>query len=177
MSVLSKLNDCVEKKGAGFIVLIDPDKKNDKNIDQLVEKANQNGVDAIFVDEIQDLTELQVAMLLQNLDNNGHRKFEVAGDTSQSVHPSAFRWEDLRRAVGEILEIKLPKHHKMNTNYRATPYLIKSANLFLEEHDKILGINSDESVEFPVLVYTLEKMRCQFDTADLFCLQHLPKTT
>ena len=49
MSVLSKLNNCVEKKGAGFIVLIDPDKKNDKNIDQLVEKANQNGVDAIFV--------------------------------------------------------------------------------------------------------------------------------
>ena len=49
MSVLSKLNDCVEKKGAGFIVLIDPDKKNDENIDQLVENANQNGVDAIFV--------------------------------------------------------------------------------------------------------------------------------
>ena len=49
MSVLSELNDCVEKKGAGFIVLIDPDRKNDRNIDQLVEKANQNGVDAIFV--------------------------------------------------------------------------------------------------------------------------------
>ena len=49
MSVLSELNNCVEKKGAGFIVLIDPDKKNDKNIDKLVEKANQNGVDAIFV--------------------------------------------------------------------------------------------------------------------------------
>ena len=49
MSVLSKLNDCVEKKGAGFIVLIDPDKKNDKNIDKLVEKANQNVVDALFV--------------------------------------------------------------------------------------------------------------------------------
>ena len=49
MSVLSKLNNCVEKKGAGFIVLIDPDKKNDKNIDKLVEKANQNGVDALFV--------------------------------------------------------------------------------------------------------------------------------
>ena len=49
MSVLSKLNNCVDKKGAGFIVLIDPDKKNDKNIDQLVENANQNGVDAIFV--------------------------------------------------------------------------------------------------------------------------------
>ena len=49
MSVLSKLNDCVDKKGAGFIVLIDPDKKNDKNIDQLIEHANDKGVDAIFV--------------------------------------------------------------------------------------------------------------------------------
>nr|AIF24578.1 TPR repeat-containing protein [uncultured marine group II/III euryarchaeote SAT1000_33_E05] len=107
-------------------------------------EENDGELDAIFVDEIQDLTELQVSALLNNLKKNGHGKFEVAGDTSQSVHPSAFRWEDLRRAISEILEIKMPKHHKMNTNYRATPYLIKSANLFLEEHDKILGINSDE---------------------------------
>ena len=49
MSVLSKLSDCVDKNGAGFIVLIDPDKKNDKNIDQLVENANYQGVDAIFI--------------------------------------------------------------------------------------------------------------------------------
>ena len=49
MSVLSKLNDCVDRKGAGFIVLIDPDKKNDKNINQLVDNANTQGADAIFV--------------------------------------------------------------------------------------------------------------------------------
>ena len=49
MSVLSKLNDCVATKGAGFIVLIDPDKKNYKNIDHCVESANQNGADALFV--------------------------------------------------------------------------------------------------------------------------------
>jgi len=49
MSVLSKLNDCVNKKGAGFIILIDPDKKNDKKIDQLVENANDKGADAIFI--------------------------------------------------------------------------------------------------------------------------------
>ena len=49
MSILSKLNDCVLKKGAGFIILIDPDKKNDKKINKLVESANDNGADAIFV--------------------------------------------------------------------------------------------------------------------------------
>lgn len=136
---ISKIVRRLERSKGGFWT----DQDIAKDVWRYSEK-NEGGVDAIFVDEIQDLTELQVTMLLQNLDNNGRRKFEVAGDTSQSVHPSAFRWEDLRRAVSEILEIKLPKHHKMNTNYRATPYLIKSANLFLEEHDKILGINSDE---------------------------------
>ena len=48
MSVLSKLNDCVKTNGAGFIILIDPDKKNDKKIDQMVQTANLYA-DAIFV--------------------------------------------------------------------------------------------------------------------------------
>ena len=48
MSVISKLNDCVKKNGAGFIILIDPDKKNDKKIDQIVQVANLYA-DAIFV--------------------------------------------------------------------------------------------------------------------------------
>ena len=48
MSVLSKLNDCVKTNGAGFIILIDPDKKNDKIIDQMVQSANLYA-DAIFV--------------------------------------------------------------------------------------------------------------------------------
>ena len=48
MSVLSKLNDCVKTNRAGFIILIDPDKKNDKKIDQMVQVANIYA-DAIFV--------------------------------------------------------------------------------------------------------------------------------
>ena len=49
MSTLLTLKQSVKKKGAGFIVLIDPDKKNDENIIGLVENANLNGADAIFV--------------------------------------------------------------------------------------------------------------------------------
>ena len=48
MCVLSKLNDCVKTNRAGFIILIDPDKKNDKKIDQMVQAANIYA-DAIFV--------------------------------------------------------------------------------------------------------------------------------
>ena len=49
MSTFLNLKQSVEKNGAGFIVLIDPDKKNDEKIMGLVENANLNGADAIFV--------------------------------------------------------------------------------------------------------------------------------
>ena len=49
MSVFDKLTKVVKDKGAGFIILIDPDRKNDKKLETLVENANRSGVDAIFV--------------------------------------------------------------------------------------------------------------------------------
>ena len=49
MNTFRTLKQTVAKKGAGFIVLIDPDKKNDEKIIEIVENANLNGADAIFV--------------------------------------------------------------------------------------------------------------------------------
>ena len=49
MNTFLTLKQSVEKNGAGFIVLIDPDKKNDEKIIEIVESANLNGADAIFV--------------------------------------------------------------------------------------------------------------------------------
>ena len=49
MSTFSKLKMSSKENGSSFIVLIDPDKKNDDKIIKLVESANINGADAIFV--------------------------------------------------------------------------------------------------------------------------------
>ena len=49
MSTFLTLKQSVEKNVAGFIVLVDPDKKNDEKIIGLVENANLNGADAIFI--------------------------------------------------------------------------------------------------------------------------------
>lgn len=93
---------------------------------------------AIFIDEVQDLTELQIAIMLNLLE--GIKKFEVAGDTSQSVYPSAFRWDDTRKQVYEILKPKkFPEHYRMDINYRSTPYLVEAANLILDEHKDVMG--------------------------------------
>ncbi len=43
------LLDVIKEKGAGYFVLIDPDKKNHSNIDDIVNKANVSAVDALLV--------------------------------------------------------------------------------------------------------------------------------
>jgi len=43
------LLDVIEKKGAGYFVLIDPDQKNHSNIEELVQAANESEVDALLV--------------------------------------------------------------------------------------------------------------------------------
>ena len=49
MSTISKLKLSAKENGSAFIILIDPDKKNDDKIIETVESANVNDVDAIFV--------------------------------------------------------------------------------------------------------------------------------
>lgn len=52
MKVLSRLQNSVKINGTSFILLIDPDKKNNDKIEKLVESANINDVDAILSVEV-----------------------------------------------------------------------------------------------------------------------------
>jgi putative glycerol-1-phosphate prenyltransferase len=49
MLILSSLIKTIKEKGSAYIVLIDPDKKNKDNIENLIEKGNKSNVDAFFV--------------------------------------------------------------------------------------------------------------------------------
>ena len=48
-NVLNYLLSVKKKKGAGYIVLIDPDKNSENNLEEKISKINSSGVDAIFV--------------------------------------------------------------------------------------------------------------------------------
>ena len=48
-NVLNYLLSVKKKKGAGYIVLIDPDKNSENNLEEKISKINNSGVDAIFV--------------------------------------------------------------------------------------------------------------------------------
>lgn len=49
MSLLAKLLDIRDKKGAGFFVLIDPDENKLDKLPDFVKKADENGVDAFLI--------------------------------------------------------------------------------------------------------------------------------
>ena len=49
MSVITHLISTVEKNGAAYVVLIDPDRNDENTIQDRVLKANESGVDALFV--------------------------------------------------------------------------------------------------------------------------------
>ena len=48
-TILNYLLSIKEEKGAGYIVLIDPDKDSEKKLEEKISKINNSGVDAIFV--------------------------------------------------------------------------------------------------------------------------------
>ena len=79
--------------------------------------------DFVVVDEVQDLTNVQVCLILKSLRNQD--RFVLCGDSNQLVHPNFFSWANIktmfyhRRAEGlpEIMRV-------LNTNYRNTPQVL-----------------------------------------------------
>ena len=49
MPVYNYLEKVINEKGAAYVVLIDPDRKNESSLEARVESANQNNVDVLFV--------------------------------------------------------------------------------------------------------------------------------
>ena len=48
-TIINYLLSVKEEKGAGYIVLIDPDKNSEKKLEEKISKINSSGVDAIFI--------------------------------------------------------------------------------------------------------------------------------
>jgi hypothetical protein len=86
--------------------------------------------DAIVVDEVQDLTNVQLSLVLRTL--RQPEKFILCGDSNQIVHPNFFSWAALKtlfyeqrlKASGEIIRI-------LTTNYRNAPEVTQLANRLL----------------------------------------------
>jgi uncharacterized membrane protein len=83
--------------------------------------------DFIAVDEVQDLTNAQLALVLASLKRPG--QFVIAGDANQIVHPNYFSWSKVKslfwRGIGEVGERQV---HMLTASYRNSPQVTAVAN-------------------------------------------------
>jgi superfamily I DNA/RNA helicase/Txe/YoeB family toxin of Txe-Axe toxin-antitoxin module len=108
---------------------------------KLIKQGTGNRYEMIICDEVQDLTELQLHLLLQLVTPNGHLFF--AGDLNQIVSPSGFRWKDLK---SELYRNDRPvKEETLHFNFRSVGSLDRLANQLLKLKSRLLNERVNES--------------------------------
>jgi superfamily I DNA/RNA helicase len=98
--------------------------------------------DYVVVDEVQDLTNIQLYLILKSLKQAG--RFILCGDSNQIVHPNFFSWANIKTMFykqdlqGNIIRV-------LATNYRNTPEVTKIANQLLLVKNARFGSIDKES--------------------------------
>lgn len=102
----------------------------------------QPDYDFVVVDEVQDITNIQLQLLLKALDKAG--QFILCGDSNQIVHPNFFSWANVKTMFyhqgmeGDIVRI-------LATNYRNTAEVTEIANRLLLVKNTRFGSIDKES--------------------------------
>jgi hypothetical protein len=84
--------------------------------------------DYVVVDEVQDITNVQLMLILKSLNNPVN--FILCGDSNQIVHPNFFSWAQIKTLFYNQ-DIKASITRVLATNYRNTPEVTKIANQLL----------------------------------------------
>lgn len=100
--------------------------------------------DVVAVDEVQDLTNVQLAVLLKSLKQPG--QFMLSGDSNQIVHPNFFSWAKVKSLfyttdfvdTGRVTRI-------LQTNYRNNAKITELANRLLKIKQRRFGSIDRES--------------------------------
>jgi len=103
--------------------------------------------DFIMIDEVQDLTNVQLQLILKSLHNLND--FILCGDANQIVHPNFFSWSGLKslfyeqrqttgQSATDIIQI-------LNHNYRNSPEVTAVANKILKIKNARFGSIDKES--------------------------------
>ena len=100
--------------------------------------------DFIVVDEVQDITNIQLQLILRGLKKAGH--FILCGDSNQIVHPNFFSWSNIKSMLysGEAMEVqKLTR--VLQSNFRNSTAVTDLANKLLRIRQKRFGSIDRES--------------------------------
>lgn len=101
--------------------------------------------DFVVVDEVQDLTNVQLTLILLSLKQGG--EFILCGDANQIVHPNFFSWSKLKSLFfdGEKIKNNHNLLHILSANYRNSSLVTNVANRILKLKHARFGSVDKES--------------------------------
>lgn len=100
--------------------------------------------DLVCCDEVQDLTDLQLSLILRL--PRSPAMLMLAGDPKQIINPSGFRWEDARKLFYDR-GLAVPEVHYLTLNFRCAGSIVLLSNALLELKRRLLGIRHDEKLD------------------------------
>ena len=100
--------------------------------------------DLIVCDEVQDFTDVQLALLFR-LAADPLRTM-LAGDPKQIINPSGFRWEEVRARYYER-GLRVPEVINLSVNFRSVGNIVALANELLALKRSLVGLAGGEIAE------------------------------
>jgi hypothetical protein len=106
---------------------------------------SQSRYDFIIVDEVQDLTNIQLYLIIKSL--RQAQDFILCGDSNQIVHPNFFSWSKVKSLFYRQDDIQTSDEliRILNTNYRNSPQVTDIANKILKIKNQRFGSIDKES--------------------------------
>jgi DNA helicase-2/ATP-dependent DNA helicase PcrA len=104
--------------------------------------------DVVICDEVQDLTELEVAFVLSLSRRPGLEGVLLTGDMQQIVNPSGFRWAEVRRLTGKAAHLRAaPEVVRLRRNLRSVRPLVELACSVLLLRREVFGRTEEDDTE------------------------------
>jgi len=128
--------------------------------------------DYVVVDEVQDMTNIQLKLVLSSLKFNGN--FLLSGDANQIVHPNFFSWSKIKTLFYEEKKAERNIYRILATNYRNSQWvtdlsnkllLIKNARFGSVDKESTYLVNTQSPVKGEVhLLADAEKIKKELNT-------------
>lgn len=99
--------------------------------------------DYIMVDEVQDITNIQLKCILASLKIKSH--FILTGDSNQIVHPNFFSWSKIKSFFYEAGDKEDNQIKLLQTNYRNSLHIVELSNNLLKIKNARFGSIDRES--------------------------------
>ena len=101
--------------------------------------------DYILIDEVQDLTELQIYALTKQVKNK--KNILMSGDVSQIINPNFFRQGRIGVLFRNLLNVNLNKDLVLDENYRNSQTIVEVSKSLLDIRQETLGKYSEDIEE------------------------------